>query len=81
MRYPYLAGPVIACLASLPIHLKLDYSFEPGIGDKLLLRALARELGLHGAAKFTKRAIQFGTRSARMELDGKDSKGDIIVEA
>ncbi|KAG8781896.1 hypothetical protein FRC15_007895 [Serendipita sp. 397] len=36
-------------------------------GDKLLHRLAARRLGLEGAAKRAKRAMQFGTRSACME--------------
>ena len=79
IRYPFLAGHVIAYLAKLPVHLKMDYSFGDGIGDKMLLRMLARELGLVGAAGFAKRAIQFGARSAKMELDGSDAKGDIVL--
>ena len=57
----------------------MDYSFGDGIGDKMLLRMLARELGLVCAAGFAKRAIQFGARSAKMELDGSDAKGDIVL--
>lgn len=70
---------MIAYLASLPVHLKMDYRFGDGLGDKMLLRMLARKLGLTGAAGFAKRAIQFGARSAKMELDGSDAKGDIVL--
>lgn len=79
VRYPFLAGHVIAYLAKLPVHLKIDYRFGDGVGDKMLLRMLARELGLVGAAGFAKRAIQFGARSAKMELDGSDAKGNIVL--
>lgn len=78
VRYPYLAGPVIACLATLPVHLKMDHRRKVG-GDKLLLRTLAKRLGLAGAASLAKRAIQFGARSAKMEADGSDAKGDAVL--
>jgi len=80
VRYPYLAAPVVACLASIPVHLKADYRFGNGVGDKMLLRQLARDLGLVGAAGFAKRAIQFGAKSAKMQLDKQDSKGDAILQ-
>jgi len=74
-RYPFLAAHVVAYLASLPVHLKVDYRFGDGVGDKMLLRALARQLGLQGAASLAKRAIQFGARSAKMEVDSSKLKG------
>lgn len=75
VRYPFLAAHVVAFLATLPIHLKMDYRFGDGVGDKMLLRALARECGLVGAAGLAKRAIQFGARSAKMEMDSGKLKG------
>ncbi|XP_001604247.1 asparagine synthetase domain-containing protein 1 [Nasonia vitripennis] len=47
--------------------------FPPGLGDKLLLRLLARKIKLHEAAKFPKRAFQFGSRIA----DGKENAKDV----
>ena len=79
VRYPYLAGHVIKHLADLPVHLKMDFKLGNGLGDKMLLRALARSLGFTAAAGLHKRAIQFGARSAKMEVGSSKLKGDAVV--
>lgn len=38
----------------------------PGVGDKKILRLAARSLGLELSSEFVKRAIQFGTRVAKL---------------
>lgn len=43
-----------------PIWMKVDMRFDEGVGDKMILRLLAKELGLSGAATLKKRAIHFG---------------------
>lgn len=52
---------------------------EPGIGEKMLLRLAARKVGLIEASIRKKRAMQFGSHSARMAPGEGDKKGDIIL--
>ena len=40
----------------------MDFSIPRGEGDKLVLRTIARQLGLSFPASLSKRAIQFGSR-------------------
>lgn len=74
VRYPYLARKVVAFLASLPVQAKAYFEHDD-LGDKYLLRCLAMHLGLTYAAQLPKRAIQFGTRSAKMDAAGAHAKG------
>ncbi|KAJ1913041.1 hypothetical protein H4219_005377 [Mycoemilia scoparia] len=77
-RFPFLAENVVNYISALPIHIKMDFNYERGIGDKLLLRLLAQQkLGLDNASRLAKRAIQFGARTAKMETS-KDHGDDII---
>lgn len=62
-------------LNSLPVWKKADLSLPRGVGDKLLLRLLGRRLGLAEAAVLPKRAMQFGSRIAKME-DGREKASD-----
>ncbi|XP_043986672.1 asparagine synthetase domain-containing protein 1 [Gambusia affinis] len=66
-RFPYLDEGVVSFLSSLPVWLKADLSLPRGVGEKLLLRSAARQLGLGRAAVLPKRAMQFGSRVAKME--------------
>ncbi|KAG2023253.1 asparagine synthase [Coprinopsis cinerea AmutBmut pab1-1] len=66
-RHPFLSLDVVSFLAGLPVHYKLDPRLEVGKGDKTLLRLLARKLGLVEASSRKKRAMQFGSHSARMD--------------
>ncbi|KAJ1811669.1 hypothetical protein LPJ75_004036 [Coemansia sp. RSA 2598] len=75
-RYPFLAAAVVDYLSTVPIGRKMDMRLPRGIGEKLLLRMLARRLGLMQASVLAKRAIQFGARTAKMESSntkGQDS--------
>lgn len=77
-RHPFLSLSVVSFLAQLPVHIKLDPRLEAGFGDKMLLRLAANKVGLRDAAKRKKRAMQFGSRSARMTPDD-DRKGDQVL--
>lgn len=66
-RFPYLDEEVVSYLNSLPVWEKADLSLPRGVGEKLLLRLAARQLGLGPSALLPKRAMQFGCRIAKME--------------
>ncbi|OXG43600.1 cytoplasmic protein [Cryptococcus neoformans Bt120] len=74
-RYPYLSLSFIAHLSSLPIWLKCDLRLPPGRGDKRLLRLAVERVGLSKTGRRVKRAMQFGTRSAKIGGSGSGVKG------
>ena len=67
-RLPFLDEDVVSHLNALSIRQKCNMSLARGTGEKYLLRHLAStRLGLGYAAALPKRAIQFGSRVAKME--------------
>ena len=80
VRYPYLDEDLVSWALGIPIWEKCGFGqvdtcqngcvpiLEPG---KKLLRLLAWRLGLRNAAAEKKRAIQFGARTAKMEVGKK----------
>lgn len=70
-RYPFLEEKVVEwCMRA---------GWE-GKRDKAVLRCLARKMGMSGVAVEPKRAVQFGSRSARMEGGEKGKvKGTMVL--
>ncbi|KAI9221839.1 asparagine synthase-domain-containing protein [Blastocladiella britannica] len=76
VRFPFLDTRVVRLLNSVPIGVKCDPRWRRGVGDKILLRLLTRDLlGLAAAAGEEKRALQFGARSAKLEVGSGKSVG------
>ncbi|XP_047967075.1 asparagine synthetase domain-containing protein 1 isoform X3 [Salvia hispanica] len=64
-RFPFLDEDVIRTLLDIPLWEIADLDKPSGVGDKKILREVARLLGLDEVALLPKRAIQFGSRIAR----------------
>ncbi|TPX32752.1 hypothetical protein SmJEL517_g04256 [Synchytrium microbalum] len=71
VRFPFLDELVMNLWSSLPIYQKADLRLGKGIGDKLLLRWVAERVGLGSVATEAKRAVQFGSRTAKMMDNSK----------
>lgn len=78
-RHPFLSISVVNFVSQLPVQFKVDPRLEVGLGDKLLLRLAARKVGLIEASGRKKRAMQFGSHSARMNPGEADRRGDLTL--
>ncbi|XP_029081451.1 asparagine synthetase domain-containing protein 1 [Monodon monoceros] len=70
-RFPFLDENVVSFLNSLPVWEKANLTLSRGIGEKLILRLAAVELGLTTSALLPKRAMQFGSRIAKLEKNNE----------
>mmetsp|Transcript_8059 Transcript_8059/g.33261 ORF Transcript_8059/g.33261 Transcript_8059/m.33261 type:complete len:190 (+) Transcript_8059:1424-1993(+) len=79
-RYPFLDEEVVrVARGELRLEEVADLAQPPGVGDKRVLRDVARLLGLATCARLQKRAIQFGTRIAKhsnLHAFGATRRGD-----
>ncbi|XP_035898483.1 asparagine synthetase domain-containing protein CG17486 [Anopheles stephensi] len=71
-RAPYLQEDFIALVRSLKAYQRCYHPLGPGIGDKLMLRLCAYQLGLTQACMLRKRALQFGSRIADRKQNASD---------
>uniref|UniRef100_H3G7C2 Glutamine amidotransferase type-2 domain-containing protein n=1 Tax=Phytophthora ramorum TaxID=164328 RepID=H3G7C2_PHYRM len=65
-RFPYLDEDVVSTIAVFPVSSLCDADLPRGVGDKRALRVVAKTLGLRSCAGLAKRAIQFGSRIAKV---------------
>ena len=77
IRYPFLHPKLVQFVATCPVNVKCDPRLPVGQGDKRILRALAFKNGLINASAEPKRAIQFGSKTAKLE-GSKQKGGDKI---
>lgn len=81
-RYPYLDLEFVRYVSSLPIWAKCYPLLPPGEGDKVLIRLGAQQCGLQVTGKRVKRAMQFGTKSAKLnEAPARGfGAGEVVVQ-
>ena len=72
-RYPFLDEEVVGYLNGVPTNVKCDPSRPRGEGEKRLLRLVAARIGLTECCRYEKRAIQFGSKIARLEKKNENA--------
>ncbi|KAI1265734.1 asparagine synthase-domain-containing protein [Xylariaceae sp. FL1019] len=85
VRFPYLDEDFVRFAIGTPVWEKCDFHnpFHPAVIDpaKRLLRLLADQLGLSITARQRKKAIQFGSRTAKMESSTGRLRGTAQVSS
>lgn len=78
LRYPYLDESVVLFVTNEVgpnLKVRLNWENDKKVSRKWILRQLALQLGLIWVADEAKRAIQFGAKSAKMEVGQGRKKG------
>lgn len=66
LGFPYLDEEFVKFSLKLPLNLKADFdSMDGKLKDKIILREIAFDLGIKYSSALRKRAIQFGSRTAK----------------
>jgi len=65
-RFPFLDEDVVSYLNSLDVSEFCNMELPQGEGDKMILRLVARKIGVASCSGLVKRAIQFGSRIAKV---------------
>lgn len=76
LKIPYLDFSLVSYLNDLPVALKMNLDECMDTGPKKILRLLAMSWGLNKTSKQVKRALQFGSRIAKLE-SSKERGNDI----
>jgi len=66
---------VMVYLDFLPLEMKCDMTRPLGEGDKLILRIVAKTIGVSTCSTMVKCAIQFGSRIAKVSDKGQFGSG------
>jgi len=65
-QFPFLDEVVINFLNSLDVEQLCNMTRPPGEDDKMILRLIAKKVGVNSCSGLVKRAIQFGSRIAKV---------------